>query len=379
MSTESILSDADFLRSPAPEVTPPVVETPAAVAEGITPAAPVAEVPQTTDTVDIVPAVVDTPPEVADKLTVTDTPEVAAVPTDDTAPPANAVPEGEANPDAQVAGTPEAPNYEELYKQVMAPFKANGKEITLKDPSEVIQLMQMGANYTRNMQLIAPNRKTLMALQQAGIDNQEQLNFLIDLHQKKPEALAKLMADAQINPIDIDTSTAGSYRAGNHQVSDEQVAFQTALDDVAGQDGGHETLAIASNWDDASQQAAFKDPKIISDIHDHRRSGVYDKVMTELNRARVLGHIPSSVPFVNAYGHVFSEMSKAGAFEQPKPAPTPVAVRPVTPKPVVSNSAAANAAATTPPSARAATAVDDLSSLSDADFMKKFANLNGRL
>ena len=69
-------------------------------------------------------------------------------------------------------------DYKSIYEQVFKPFKANGKEITPKSVEDIISLMQMGANYTKKMQLMAPMKKVVQSLDNAKIDEQE-LNFLI--------------------------------------------------------------------------------------------------------------------------------------------------------------------------------------------------------
>ena len=66
--------------------------------------------------------------------------------------------EGAKDPATGSADAPDkAPDYESLYKQMMAPFKANGKEFAPSSPDEVIRLAQMGANYTKKMQALKPN------------------------------------------------------------------------------------------------------------------------------------------------------------------------------------------------------------------------------
>lgn len=45
-----------------------------------------------------------------------------------------------------------AVDYKAGYEQIMALTKANGKTMQVKSVEEAIQLMQMGANYTRKMQ-----------------------------------------------------------------------------------------------------------------------------------------------------------------------------------------------------------------------------------
>jgi hypothetical protein len=144
----------------------------------------------------------------------------------------------------------------------MAPFKANGKLIQLKDPSEVIQLMQMGANYTRKLQDIQPHRKVLLMLENNGLLDEGKLSFLIDLEKKNPEAIKKLVKDAGIDPMDIDTSSEPAYSEGNHLVSDEESGFRQVLDEMVSSETGKETVKlINTDWDQASKEALWKSPR----------------------------------------------------------------------------------------------------------------------
>ena len=145
-------------------------------------------------------------------------------------------------------------DYKKFYEKIMTPFKANGKLITLKTPEEAIQLMQMGANYTRKMQAIAPYKKTLLMLENNGLLDEDKLSFLIDLDKKNPEAIKKLIKDAGIDPMDIDTSTEPQYKEGSHKVSNKEAAFMTVLDDLKRSQDGMQTIKeINTNWDDASK------------------------------------------------------------------------------------------------------------------------------
>jgi hypothetical protein len=213
METTDVLgmSDEDFLQLNGPtevkEETIPVVVP----AEEIAPE--VVEEPVPEVKVPVVAATTD--PEVVEESTpsvVVDEPnkEVTA-PVVDNSKPAEAAP---------------TINYEEQYNRLMAPFKANGKMITLNSPEELIQLAQMGANYTRKMQDIQPHRKVLQMLQNNGLLDEGKLSFLIDLDKKDPEAIKKLIKDTGMDPLDIDTSVEPDYKEGNHIVSDDSdVAF----------------------------------------------------------------------------------------------------------------------------------------------------------
>ena len=95
-------------------------------------------------------------------------------------------------------------NYKDVVEQIFAPFKANGKEIAPRTVEDVVQLMQMGANYTKKMQSIAPMRKAVESLSNAGIDSEEKLSYLIDLYKGDKEAIKQLLKNNQIDAMDLD-------------------------------------------------------------------------------------------------------------------------------------------------------------------------------
>lgn len=277
--------------------------------------------------------------------------------------------------DGKSTGTP---NYEEFYKQVMAPLKANGTTIDLKSPDEVLQLMRMGANYTRKMQAIAPHRKLLMMLENNGLMDEGKLSFLIDIEKKNPEAIKKLLKDSGIDPLDIDIKEETSYRGGNHKVTDEEATFVSALDDLRSNQGGTETLnVINSKWDQASKDVLWNSPEVMQVIHEQRANGMYDRIATEIERQRTLGIIPSNVPFIQAYKTIGDAMGKAGVFNDIVQAPVnktqtkaPVATRAQQIKPVVKNNDKVNAATTTRSSSKTAEFKVNPLAMSDEEILK---------
>ena len=215
-------------------------------------------------------------------------------------------------------------DYKKFYEKIMTPFKANGKLITLKTPEEAIQLMQMGANYTRKMQAIAPYKKTLLMLENNNLLDENKLSFLIDLDKKNPEAIKKLIKDAGIDPMDIDTSTEPQYKEGSHKVSNEEAAFMTVLDDLKQSQDGMQTIKeINSNWDDASKNILWSSPDIMRTIHQQRENGVYQLIVDEMERQRTLGNISPETPFLVAY----KQIGDALVANKQKAVPQPVAVK----------------------------------------------------
>lgn len=275
-------------------------------------------------------------------------------------------------------------DYKSFHDQVMAPFKANGKMIQLKSPEEAIALMQMGANYTRKMQEIQPHRKVLLMLENNGLLDEGKLSYLIDLDKKNPDAIKKLVKDAGLDPMDIDTSEESAYRVGNHRVSDEEAAFRGVLDELSTTDNGKQTLqVINSTWDQASKELLWKNPGVMNLINQQRELGIYDRILTEVERRKALGQVPINQPLLQIYQQVGQEMVAGNAFadivqpaQQPRETVAPVASRVVPPKPVVKNGDRATAAAPSKAAAKPAKVIVNPLSMSDEDFLKQF---QGRL
>lgn len=273
--------------------------------------------------------------------------------------------------------TQAAVDYEAFYKEMMAPFKANGRTIEPKSVYELQQLKQMGANYTKKMQDIAPHRKVLMMLENNGLLDEGKLSYLIDLEKKNPDAIKKLIKDAGIDPMDIDTTVEPTYREGNHKVTDEEASFRGTLDDLNSNPAGKETLnLIHTGWDQASKEVLWKNPEILTMIHQQREGGIYDRIATEVERQRILGTIAPNTPFLHAYKAVGDKMVEANAFADlvQKTAPTPVITRAAVPKPQVANGDKANAAASSRSTAKKAEVFVNPLSMSDDEFLKHMNN-----
>lgn len=277
------------------------------------------------------------------------------------------------------------PDYKATYEKIMAPFTANGKQIQLQSPEEAVKLMQMGANYTRKMQELAPYRRAAAMLQNNKLLDEAELSFLIDLRNGDKAAIQKLMKDRGIDPRDIDVDSDPTYQGGNHQVTDSQVEFQSTVDELRTMDRGQETIAEALKWDQASIDAVGNNPAILRAIHEQRVSGVYDIITTEVERRKVLGQISAQTPFLQAYKAVGDELAAAeqakAAAVAAKPAPVAVAKTVVQPKAPVQNGDKVKAASTSraAPAKTGHTDPASILALSDDDFQKEFAQFVGRV
>lgn len=302
--------------------------------------------------------------------------EVANIPTDNTGPVEEAV-------GNEGLKTPSAEEAQAFFMQVMRPFKANGKMVELRSPDEAISLMQMGANYTRKMQELQPHRKTLLMLQNNNLLDADKLSFLIDLDRGDPEAVKKFIKDRGIDPLDIDTSTDPAYLGGNHQVSDEDVAFRTTLDELSSTPAGQETIQeIHSRWDNVSKEMLWKHPDLLSVIQEQRELGVYATISAEIERLQTLGKLRADMPFLEAYKIVGDQLvAESGVAQGQSEAPAPVsqtpqvlATRAAAPKSPAKNSDQVAAAAPTRGTPTAAQDHVNPLMMADDEFLKLMEN-----
>ena len=254
-------------------------------------------------------------------------------------------------------------DYKSIYEQVFKPFKANGKEITPKSVEDIISLMQMGANYTKKMQLMAPMKKVVQSLDNAKIDEQE-LNFLIDVSKGDKEAIKQLLIKHKIDPLEIDLDGDNTYSPRNNIASDEDVEFNDTLMDI------HDSLPkiqeiLNKTWDDNSKKAILKDPRLMRALHEEVQMGRFDEVQKRLEAEKTFGRY-RDVSDVNAYIDLVSKMEQERMKTKTQPE-TPT--RTESTKKIPDKSKAAPTKGKTSKSSSSLTA-KDLLSMSDDEFNK---------
>ena len=192
---------------------------------------------------------------------------------------------------------------------------------------DAISLMQKGADYHNKMKTLSPNLKIVSTLEKEGLLDQNKLNNLIDLSKKDPKAIAQLIKDSGIDPLDIDTDEEVTYKPNNYSVSDKEFKINQAIDDIRDTPSFDKTINIlAKEWDNESKNLISDNPEIISIINDHVFNGVFDKVQSVVDTERALGRL--QVPDVVAYRQVAEHLQSQGALsnEQESVRPPPASV-----------------------------------------------------
>jgi hypothetical protein len=274
-------------------------------------------------------------------------------------------------PEASTTGLPEGT------ERIFETFRANGRDMKVKSVDEAIRLMQMGANYSQKQAANKKNLAYVKVLEQNGMLDHEKLAFAVDLMAGKPEAIGKLLKDSKIDVHDIDEDKVAAYRAESRAPSEAIMDLDAVVSEIQGTEHFDRLVGEMKGWDQKSQALIGSHPESLRQLTQQMESGVYDKVMDEVNRQQVLGSL-NGVPLMQAYNQIGQEMAQAGAFNAPAVAPKGPVTKLVTPGKKATTATQADDARrrAAAPSKGVTTATEETKqpaflSMSDAEFLKQ--------
>ena len=292
----------------------------------------------------------------------------------------------------QIPALENAEQYEQFYKTVMAPIKANGKLIKLNSANDVISLIQQGANYTKKMQSIAPYRKQLKMLEDNDLLDNDKLRFLVDVAKGDKDAIKKLLADSKIDANDLSgydddeeldeegNPKPKAYYPKTPTVSDQEVAWSDAWKELLEQEklDNVDTHSVIMNMDAASQRQVYENPQILGLMHMTQACGAYDKIVAEMDRLKTLGYIQDNAPWLSTFIEVKNLMLQHGMLNdevaklQGGNAPQPVGKAPATKKNTMANDKKARAAAPSRSSGKSTKPFLNPLNMSDEEFLMHY-------
>lgn len=306
----------------------------------------------------------------------------------------NTAVEGEQTTEATVETTPEKPNevpevatdamYKEVYDRLFnQPIRANNKDLKLNNVDDVIKLVQMGANYNLKMAGIKEQIPYIKILEKNNLLDERELSYLIDLKLGKPEAIARLLKENEVDLYDFDLAQSDTYIPESRGVSHQEIELEEVIKEISTLPKFLDTMDVIQRaWDEGSRDMIRQDPSRLRIISEHVESGMYQKVWEEVERNQLLGNIPEGTTAIQAYDHYGTEMDKLGLlneFSAEAPATSqPVststesqeAIKQAKAKALKDKKRAATATTTTVTSNPGSTKVISPLSLSDEDFAK---------
>lgn len=207
--------------------------------------------------------------------------------------------------------------YKAFYDELTAPFKAAGKEVQISNAADIKALVQQGISYSQKMAAMKPGLNILRTLDQHNLNDPDKISYLIDLHNKKPEAIAKLIKESEIDIYDFDTEEQSSKYVPDTKVRD-QTKLEEVVNELSTNEGFSEVFnTISTEWDVASRQAIIDNPGLLKIIQAQKESGAYDRITEAVAHERMLGRL-TDVNYIDAYVAVEQGMFAQQAPSKPK-------------------------------------------------------------
>lgn len=267
----------------------------------------------------------------------------------------------------------------DFYTKVTAKFNASGKEFQVDNADDVVSLMQKGIDYNIKMSTLKPALKMVKALEAHGI-TQEDLGLLIDIHNRKPEAIASLVKQADIDLYSVDEDSVERYAPTDAQITDEEYEFQNVISSISASPRYADVMQFVANGTVADKQEVYSQPQILKSLVEHAQLGIFDKVMAEVDKLQVLGRLPQGMTPLQAYHAIGSQMfggeptpnqeqSRVNPQVQ-QPIPKPVQRPTQQPQNNTARRAAAAPSNAAKPGAKPKPSAHDLFTMSDEEFSK---------
>lgn len=167
--------------------------------------------------------------------------------------------------------------------------RANGVEyeFTNKEKLEMFDKMfPQATDYTKKMQQIKPWRKTIDAIEQANL-KQEDVNLMIDVLKGDKDAIADVLKRTGVDALELDTEEA-NYVPKDYGRDETELAIKDIVDEISVDPEYQITQNILNNqWDDKSIEAFMKKPSDIRALHIDVKTGVFDKLSPIMNKLKV--------------------------------------------------------------------------------------------
>ena len=220
----------------------------------------------------------------------------------------------------------EAVKYKTFFDSVTAEFRANGTTFKIQDPNDIISLMQKGLNYNQKMAAIKPYFGLIETLKEHGLTDAGSLGFLIDLKNKKPEAIAKLVQESGVDTYDLNEDKAKAYTPTEVDLSPQRAEITAIEQDYANDADFDVVLGEVRNWDQGSRNYIYQNPVTIRMLMDHKKSGLFDQIIPNVKQALAVGKVQGS--FLEIYDQVgramFAQQQQQQGEAQAQQAAVPV-------------------------------------------------------
>ena len=168
-------------------------------------------------------------------------------------------------------------------------YKANGLEYEFSDKEVKEQfpiVFGQAMDYTRKMQKLKPWRKTIDAIEQANISNDD-LNLAIDVLKGDKDAIGELLRRTGIDALELDPED-NNYEPKDYGRDETTLALKDVVDEISADPEYAKTQQVlGTDWDEGSWNTMSQDPSMIKALHVDVKNGVFDKVQPIANKLKI--------------------------------------------------------------------------------------------
>lgn len=192
--------------------------------------------------------------------------------------------------------------------------KANGMDFEFTT-DELIKLAPKAMDYTKKMQEIAPWRKTISAMKEQGIGEQD-VNLMIDVLKGDKNAIAEVLKRTGVDALELDTDSKDTYAPTQYGKDETLQEIEAIVAEISVDPEYVRTEAVVDQqWDTRSRQAMAQNPSMIRGLHADIKSGTYDKVAPLALKMKSLdGGVKSDIEYYMEAGRqYFNSVSKTPA------------------------------------------------------------------
>lgn len=168
-------------------------------------------------------------------------------------------------------------------------YRANGKEYEFSD-EEIFQkfgdVFGQAMNYTQKMQQIKPWRKTIDAIEQAGLTGDD-LNLAIDVLKGDKDAINAVLKRTGTDVLDLDAEDS-NYTPKDYGRNDTELDIKDIVSEISGDKEYAVTYDVLERqWDSNSRKAFVDNPELIRQLHIDVKSGMFDTIAPIANKMKV--------------------------------------------------------------------------------------------
>lgn len=249
-------------------------------------------------------------------------------------------------------------------------IQANGMNVKAS-MNELVAGFQKGMNYTQKMQALSGHSKDMGIMKDNGLST-EDLNLLVEAKNGNKDALAKLMSNAKVDPLDLEEAKV-DYTPQDHGKAPLDFEMEQVKESiVADTEYSGAVQKAVTDMPDDMYEVVSQNAGNLNALYQDVKAGIYQEVMPEVMKLQTL--YGKTAPTMEMYMKVAEARQKRLADTAGEPKQETV-------KEVKDTKRKVNrkrAASSSKPNKAKVDVVEDINDLDDDEFMKAFEKMTGR-